>query len=107
LFDDINLFLPEIISVDVATCRMDRFGEGKHKQAVFVLYTGIHYDALALTPSLGSSQEFDQTSFEITDPHFSEYIAAAVKLAGEWKKKKKFTDLANFTLKCSICQTVR
>ncbi len=100
------VLIVEIVSVDVSTCRMDRFGEGKYKQVVFVLYSGIHYDALALSPSLGASQEFDQTSFDITDPCLPEYFEAAVKLAGEWKKQHKFTDLSNFTLKCAICSKV-
>lgn len=82
---------------------MDRFGENRNFQhVVFVIYSGIHYDAIALTPSLESPKEFDQTTFENNDSIF-EIFEAVSKIQQVWKRKHKFTDVANFTLKCGIC----
>ncbi|TPX62405.1 hypothetical protein PhCBS80983_g00430 [Powellomyces hirtus] len=92
----------EIDSIDVATLRVDRFGEGQHAKRVIILYTGIHYDAVALTPSRDAHHDFDQTTFE--GANADTVLDAAVKLAGIWKQKRKFTDLANFTLRCAQCK---
>jgi hypothetical protein len=59
-------------------------------------------DAIALTPGADLPKDFDQTEFDVSDG--DEIIAAASKLAGIWKKKRKFTDTANFTLKCGVCK---
>ncbi|KAJ3416929.1 Mitochondrial carrier protein ymc2 [Chytridiales sp. JEL 0842] len=92
----------EICSIDVANLRADRFGEGKgYERRVVVMYTGIHYDAVVVTPAEGAPQEFDVTSFDVADG--DEVLDAAVRLASVLKQQKKFTDLANFTLKCGIC----
>ncbi|KAI8911063.1 ubiquitin thioesterase OTU1-like protein [Gorgonomyces haynaldii] len=89
----------EIISLDVSTGRMDRFGEGTYKSSAFVMYSGIHYDAIVLTPHLGASKDFDQTVFEDAEV----LIPAVSSLGALWKKKHKYTDVANFTLKCGVC----
>ncbi|KAI9357001.1 hypothetical protein DFJ73DRAFT_213626 [Zopfochytrium polystomum] len=94
----------EIASVDVATGRCDRFGEGAgYSRAVALLYSGIHYDALVLRrdPGGGGGGE-DVTVFEGAARDAVEEAAAL--LAEKWRKQKKFTDLANFTLKCSVCK---
>ena len=66
------------------------------------MYSGIHYDAIALTPSPDAPTSFDQTTFEF---HGIDRVLQAVKqLAALWKKKHKYTDTSNFTLKCAICQ---
>lgn len=109
-----NYYKTEIDSIDIATCRVDRFGQGMYSNRVVVLYSGIHYDAVALAPTLNSPKEFDTTSFSADD---EEIVQAGVRLAEKLKKvrvsndlillqAKKFTDLANFTLKCGVCQKV-
>ncbi|KXS12019.1 ubiquitin thioesterase OTU1 [Gonapodya prolifera JEL478] len=94
-------FRVEIASVDVSTGRVDRFGEGRWSQRVFVIYSGIHYDAIAVTPFADAPQDFDQTRFGSDEEHV---LAAARRIAEIWKRKKKFTDLANFTLRCGVCK---
>ncbi|KAL2919137.1 ubiquitin-specific protease otu1 [Polyrhizophydium stewartii] len=91
----------EIDSIDVATGRMDRFGEGRFTSRAFVLYSGIHYDALALSPSEGAPAEFDQTVFEGAAAERA--AAAAQQLAQIWKQRRRFTDTARFTLRCGDC----
>ncbi|CAO3615061.1 unnamed protein product [Cunninghamella echinulata] len=92
----------EIASIDVQTGRIDRYGEGSYNERVFVLYSGIHYDAIAFAPIEDSPPEFDQTRFPVED----ESIFKAVQnLASVLRRDHKYTDTANFTLKCETCQT--
>ncbi|KFH73115.1 hypothetical protein MVEG_00338 [Podila verticillata NRRL 6337] len=92
----------EIDSVDVSTNRVDRFGEGKYSQRAILIYSGIHYDAVALTPALDIPADCDQTQFEIG---LEDIVNGGVQLAAKLKKAHKYTDLATFTLRCTICQT--
>ncbi|KAI9099725.1 hypothetical protein DFS34DRAFT_615714 [Phlyctochytrium arcticum] len=92
----------EIDSIDVASLRVDRFGEGAYNRRVLVLYSGIHYDAVALAPSHDAPMDFDQTAFEQKDG--DRILTAGVELADIYRKKHKYTDLANFTLRCGICK---
>ncbi|KAG0249521.1 ubiquitin-specific protease otu1 [Mortierella polycephala] len=80
----------EIDSIDVLTNRVDRFGEGQYSQRALVMYSGIHYDAVALTPGLDIPAECDQTQFDITS---EDIMNAGVQLAAKLKK-----------VSCSICQ---
>ncbi|KAI8140786.1 hypothetical protein BJV82DRAFT_658835 [Fennellomyces sp. T-0311] len=91
----------EIASIDVQTGRIDRFGEGSYSERVLIIYSGIHYDALALAPTSDSPAEFDQTRFPTDD---DSVLNSAKKLADILRQKRKFTDVANFTLKCNQCQ---
>ncbi|KAI1316265.1 hypothetical protein EDD11_010173 [Mortierella claussenii] len=61
---------------------------------------GAYYDAVALTPSVDIPADCDQTRF---DTHFEDVITAGIQLAAKLKKAHKFTDLATFTLRCSVC----
>ncbi|KAF9350131.1 ubiquitin-specific protease otu1 [Mortierella sp. AD094] len=74
-----------VLGIDVSTNRVDRFD----------------YDALAITPGLDIPSECDQTQF---DANSEDIINAGVQLAAKLKKAHKYTDLATFTLRCSICQ---
>jgi ubiquitin thioesterase OTU1 len=94
----------EICSIDVGTGRVDRFGEGKYDKRCLVMYSGIHYDALAMTPFEGAQESYDQTIFAVDEPASEEVVKAGVQLALLWKKKRKFTDTSNFALKCDVCK---
>ncbi|KAI9032339.1 hypothetical protein DFJ74DRAFT_654131 [Hyaloraphidium curvatum] len=95
-------FRREICSVDVSTLRVDRFGEGREYPArVLVMYSGIHYDAIALTPDPALPPEFDQLEFPLSEG--DAVVDAAARLAAVWQRKRKFTDTARFTLKCGVC----
>lgn len=102
----------EIISMDVSTSATIRFneptGEGKknHKFCV-VVYSGIHYDALALSPitaySFSSpSPESDVRIFEMGKDE--DVLQAARELVGKLKERKYFTDTNKFTIKCMQCE---
>ncbi|KAG2182352.1 hypothetical protein INT43_007282 [Umbelopsis isabellina] len=58
------------------------------------------YDALALTPAALAPKEFDQTRFPCIADNLLE---AGTQLANRLKQQRKFTDTANFTLKCNVC----
>ena len=78
-------------------------GDGKFKTHAFVLYSGIHYDAVALSPDENASNEFDLTIF---DDSMADSVTQAVSALSErLRKLHKYTDLANFSLKCGICNT--
>ncbi|KAJ8660661.1 hypothetical protein O0I10_003709 [Lichtheimia ornata] len=95
-----NYLNVEIDSIDVQTGRVDKFGEGSYSERVLIIYSGIHYDAVALTPGLDCPEDFDQTRFSSGDESI---INAAKKLADILRQKRKYTDVANFTLKCNQC----
>lgn len=95
-----NHFDIEICSIDVATGREDRFGEGRPMRG-FIVYSGIHYDAIALTPMSGASPSFDTTIFSANDPSVKN---AVFKLTNYLRKIHYYTDTTNFLLKCKICQ---
>lgn len=69
-----------------------------------VVYSGIHYDAFALSPitafSFSSSPDQDVRIFEVGD---EQILQAASELVAKLKEKKYFTDTKKFTLKCTIC----
>lgn len=93
-------FATEIASVDVGSGRVDVFGEGQqYVRRVFILYSGIHYDALALALSI-SDESKDQTMFS---PNDDAILAKTLMLAQKARKEHRYTDLAKFTLRCEQC----
>eukprot|EP00189_Rhodosorus_marinus_P007293 CAMPEP_0184752292 /NCGR_PEP_ID=MMETSP0315-20130426/43502_1 /TAXON_ID=101924 /ORGANISM="Rhodosorus marinus, Strain UTEX LB 2760" /LENGTH=322 /DNA_ID=CAMNT_0027231613 /DNA_START=84 /DNA_END=1052 /DNA_ORIENTATION=+ len=97
-------FKTEIAAIDVKTTRMDCYGEGKNYELRgYLLYDGIHYDALALALGGESNRELDVTLFASKD-----LVAQtkAIALAQREKKRKAYTDTANFKLKCQDCGSV-
>ncbi|ODQ56486.1 OTU-domain-containing protein [Saitoella complicata NRRL Y-17804] len=93
----------EIASVDVGTGRVDRFNEEAGRRCL-VVYSGIHYDALALSPVYASPGEHDQTLFDVGSALGDEVLQAAQELVGRLKGKGYYTDTANFSLRCSVCR---
>ncbi|OLL22818.1 putative ubiquitin thioesterase otu1 [Neolecta irregularis DAH-3] len=91
----------EICSVDVATGRIDRFESDGATQQCYILYSGIHYDAIALSPMQGGPSEFDQTVFPKSQEELIQ--SYALKLAEELRKRHYYTDTANFSLRCNDC----
>jgi len=72
-----------------------------------LIYSGIHYDALALSPftefsSLLPSPDTDICIFERGDEGI---LQAAMELAAKLKAKRYFTDTKRFSLRCGVCGT--
>ncbi|KIM25348.1 hypothetical protein M408DRAFT_331259 [Serendipita vermifera MAFF 305830] len=92
----------EITSIDVETGRCDRFGEGQnpHPSRAILLYSGIHYDAISLSPMPNAPLDFHTTVFPVSD---APILEGSLKLASQLRQKKKFTNTATFDLKCEQC----
>ncbi|XP_012683263.2 ubiquitin thioesterase OTU1 isoform X2 [Clupea harengus] len=90
----------EICVVDTQTVRVDRFGEdaGYHKR-VLLIYDGIHYDPLQKV--VAGSDAPPQTVFPTVD---DVTLAQALELADEARRKRQFTDVNRFALRCMVCQ---
>ncbi|CAI9612371.1 unnamed protein product [Staurois parvus] len=90
----------EICVVDTQTVRIDRFGEDAgYSRRVLLIYDGIHYDPLQRQfpdPSMPP-----MTIFSTTD---DDALVQALELADEARKKRKFTDVNRFALRCMVCQ---
>lgn len=95
-----SIYKLEIDSIDINSGRVDRFGQDKYDTRILLLYSGIHYDVISLTPQEGIPKEFDVTTFPVSD---DSVLEGALELAKILKVAHKYTDLANFTLKCGIC----
>ncbi|KAK9463792.1 uncharacterized protein V1516DRAFT_668705 [Lipomyces oligophaga] len=94
-----------IRSLDVATGRIDSFNEGQ-PTFVLVVYSGIHYDAIALAPEgVEGVTEFDQTVFENDEMAFM-VMEAAESLGKILKERRYYTDTASFSIQCSDCGAV-
>lgn len=96
-------FEMEIVAIDVGSGSVLKFNENA-RQRVIVVYSGIHYDAVAVIGPgmLLHETEGDERVFDKLD---EEAMEAALKLGKELKKKNYYTDTANFSLKCNICKT--
>uniref|UniRef100_A0A8C5S9X7 Ubiquitin thioesterase OTU n=1 Tax=Laticauda laticaudata TaxID=8630 RepID=A0A8C5S9X7_LATLA len=90
----------EICVVDTQTVRIDRFGEDVgYAKRVLLIYDGIHYDPLER--KIPNSDIPPQTIFSTTD---DVVLAQALELADEARRKRQFTDVNRFTLRCMVCQ---
>ncbi|CAK9175755.1 unnamed protein product [Ilex paraguariensis] len=68
-----------------------------------LIYDGLHYDALAISPSEGAPEEFDQTIFAAKDRTVGPVERLALNLVKEQQRKRSYTDTANFSLRCGVC----
>ncbi|KAJ3708418.1 hypothetical protein LUZ61_012123 [Rhynchospora tenuis] len=96
----------EIAAYDIQTTRCDLYGqEKKYNERVMLIYDGLHYDALAMTPFESAPEEFDQTIFPVD---YKRSIGPAEELAlnlvKDAHRKRSYTDTSNFTLRCGVCQ---
>lgn len=95
----------EICSIDVQSLRCDRYNEGQRQRCILV-YSGIHYDTIALSPSdpphkqAYNPPEFDTKVFDALD---DTVLQTAVELCQLLQGQHYFTDTANFTISCNVC----
>lgn len=59
----------QIVALDLESCQLHKFGEGtEYTTRAFVVYTGKHYDAIAMNPMYNSPMEKeDQVLFNVND----------------------------------------
>lgn len=86
-----DYFNTEIISFDTCTTREDRFGEDQgHTTRSLIIYTGNHYDVLALAPHYGAPESQDQVVFSSSDTNILQKARAYVQEEHlKWKNKNK------------------
>lgn len=95
----------EICSIDVQTLNMFQFNEGAPTRCI-VVYSGIHYDVLALSPSdppytrANPLAHGDTKIFEAVDPVVLE---KAKELCRDLQSKHYYTDTSGFTVRCNTC----
>jgi ubiquitin thioesterase OTU1 len=91
----------EIASVNVQDNRVDRFNEGRPKRCILV-YSGIHYDTIALVPH-GVSPKDPSQDIKLFDANDNVILEAARELCGQLQKAHYFTDTKKFDIKCNKC----
>ena len=95
----------EICSIDVQTLRIDRYNEHSPNRCI-VVYSGIHYDTIAISPSdpphthSNSPPDFDTKIFASVDDSI---LTAAVEICRMLQAKHYYTDTARFSLRCKDC----
>ena len=95
----------EICSIDVQSLRVDRFNEGRPTRCI-VVYSGIHYDTIALSPSdppytkSYAPPEFDTKTFDAADPVVLEKAGEICRIL---QGRHYFTDTAAFHIRCNVC----
>ncbi|EKV16747.1 OTU-like cysteine protease, putative [Penicillium digitatum] len=95
----------EICSIDVQTLHIFQFNEGAPTRCI-VVYSGIHYDVLALSPSRppytrANPLPHDDTKiFEAVDPVV---LHKAKELCRVLQGKHYYTDTSGFTVRCNTC----
>ncbi|KYR00650.1 C2H2-type zinc finger-containing protein [Tieghemostelium lacteum] len=97
-----NHYKVEIAAFDIITKIMYCYGEDqKYQKRVFLIYDGIHYDALALCLVKNGDEDFDVTEFDSNNDSVVSKMKSFVDLEN---KAGKFTDTSNFTLTCLDCK---
>ncbi|KAJ5864344.1 Ovarian tumor otubain [Penicillium soppii] len=95
----------EICSIDVQTLNTFQFNEGAATRCI-VVYSGIHYDVLALSPSdppythANPLAHGDTKIFDAVDPVA---LAKAKELCKVLQSKHYYTDTSGFTVRCNVC----
>ncbi|KAJ5116480.1 hypothetical protein N7456_000828 [Penicillium angulare] len=95
----------EICSIDVQTLHIFQFNEGAPTRCI-VVYSGIHYDVLALSPSTppytraNPLADGDTKIFESVDPVVLE---KAKELCQILQSKHYYTDTSGFLVRCNTC----
>ncbi|WAR54871.1 hypothetical protein PtB15_4B489 [Puccinia triticina] len=101
----------EIFSIVVQT---GRFGQShNYSKKIFLVYSGIHYNAITLSPipreelsnqltCFPPELDFDTTIFPTDEDSF---LHAALQLVSQLRQMHYYTDTALFTLRCEICKT--
>eukprot|EP00271_Cylindrocystis_brebissonii_P022927 TRINITY_DN906_c0_g1_i1.p1 TRINITY_DN906_c0_g1~~TRINITY_DN906_c0_g1_i1.p1 ORF type:complete len:211 (+),score=40.56 TRINITY_DN906_c0_g1_i1:129-761(+) len=95
----------EIAAYDTQSRRCDVYGQDKgYSERVLLIYDGIHYDALAVAPFPDAPEDIDRSIFSTGGSELAMLDRKARMLVDTAHRERKFTDTANFTLRCAQCQ---
>ena len=108
----------ELAAGDVATSRVDVYGGGKgYAKRGWLIYDGLHYDAVCLVPSTsadppplstradqgGEGEARDVRTVGVASRQAELAGAAFATLLAGFRAARAFTDTARFTLRCGVC----
>ncbi|KIW00921.1 uncharacterized protein PV09_07664 [Verruconis gallopava] len=90
----------EVCAVNLEDCSIQRFNEGQ-AQRVFLVYSGIHWDALAAN-AMGKwgPPEIDVTQFDALDIEIEQ---KAIEIGRRLSEAGYYTNTTSFAIKCNIC----
>ncbi|XP_068489205.1 OVARIAN TUMOR DOMAIN-containing deubiquitinating enzyme 2 isoform X1 [Phaseolus vulgaris] len=96
----------EIAAYDIQTTRCDLYGqESNYSERVMLIYDGLHYDALVMSPVEEAPEEFDQTIFAVQmNRSIGPVERLALNFVKDQQRKRSYTDTSKFTLRCGVCQ---
>ena len=101
----------EIASIDVETGRIDHFAPFSTSPSPvaptnrgILIYSGIHYDAASLAPTVDAPPDFHQTVFPIegNDARTDTILSAASLLVDKLRAKHAYTNTTTFDLRCEV-----
>lgn len=96
----------EIAAYDIVSQRLDvHGGDQGYTERVAVVFDGIHYDAVALAAFEDAPEELDITVWSTGGAEAPLLAEAAKQLVDNLRSARQFTDTANYTLRCDVCQT--
>ena len=101
----------QIAAYDVQTGRVDVYGEDRFPRSKrgHLIYDGLHYDALVFAyPDLEDVSDTHVTVVDCSLEPISKingFDRKARALAKKDQERRLFTDVANFSLRCLVCQT--
>lgn len=91
-----------ITVVDIQTNNAYSYGEeGGFVKRIFVIYDGVHYDALAQASDESAPESDDVTVFDPSAP--GKELEMAKALAADLKSRNQFIDMGACDLKCMVC----
>lgn len=95
-------FKVEIVALDIQSCNKYCYGQGEgYAKQIFIMYDGIHYDAIAQIAMENAPMEKDVTQFDAKD---ASKLDSAMVLVREAHQLEQFTNVQKFTLRCMDCR---
>ncbi|EDQ86595.1 uncharacterized protein MONBRDRAFT_33794 [Monosiga brevicollis MX1] len=95
----------QIGAVDIQTGRVDMYAQDRpNDSAILLLYDGIHYDPLVLSP-IGATAPEDFCLRRIDIADVDRVARLAQQLSAALRERHQFTDVGSFTLRCLVCRT--
>ncbi|KAH3756994.1 ubiquitin thioesterase OTU1 [Pelomyxa schiedti] len=89
---------------DIQSSQIVPFGESEgYNDIAYIIYDGIHYDALALCLEQGAPEECDVTVFPRRGREAESTEAQVRAFMAREKSARKFTDTSKFDLQCLVC----
>jgi ubiquitin thioesterase OTU1 len=94
----------EIAAYDIQTQRCDVYGSGEgYAERTMLLYDGLHYDAMVLAYE-GAPHDMDITIHSAEGAAAEAAERKARVVVAQAHGARQFTDTANFSLRCLVCQ---